>query len=135
MRKRRTYSQDTAWRWLRRHPGSPASALAEALRLTPNAAGNILKRLRDGGHARMGYLDHRKADRYVVWYAVGTAPPSNRSGCAPSSLLNLQAQWGRWEENLRLAWAACGQDYPKPRVTSHPEVDSHPLAKAWRRAR
>lgn len=132
-RKRRVYSQDVAWRWLRRHPGSQSPALAEAMRLTPNAAAHVLGRLKRAGYARMDHLDHRKAPRFAIWFAVGDAVPSNRSGCSIASLLNLRMQWDRWEENLRLARFARGQDEcPAPRRPRAPASDAHPLAVAWK---
>ena len=129
--RRRVYSQDAAWRWLRRNPGGTSPRLAEAMRLTPNAAAHILQRLRDGGYARMDHLDHRKAPRFAIWYAVGDMPPSNRSGCSIASAENLRIGWERWRKNLLLAQAAKGQVWTPRERKAPAHADPHPLSQAW----
>lgn len=129
--RRRVYSQDAAWCWLVRHPGAKSTALAEAMRLTPNAAAHILQRLRDGGYARMDHLDHRKAPRFAIWFAVGDMAPSNRSGCSIASAKNLRIGWQQWRENLLLAQAAKGLPWTPRERKAPAHADPHPLSQAW----
>lgn len=128
---RRRYRQADAWRWLRRHPGARSPALAEAMGWTPNASAKILQRLKASGHARMGYLDHRRACRCAVWYAEGVAAPSNLWGTAPGSVKALRIGWNKWAAHLVLANAALGRNV-KPRDKRPKAVaDAHPLSAAW----
>lgn len=129
--RRREFRQATAWRWLRRNPGAQAPALAEAMGWTPNAASHILQRMKLKGHARTGYIDHRRADRFVIWFAEGDKAPVSYWGTAAGSLHALRMNWDNWESGLKLANEALGRTV-KPRH-KHPKAvaDAHPLSVAW----
>lgn len=132
-RKRtRRYRQDIAWRWLKRHPGAQAPALARHLDVNNNTAAHLLQRLKRTGYARTGYLDNRRADRCVVWFAIGDRPPSCLWGTAPGSITGLQIGWDNWAPSLALAQKALGRTVKPRDQTPKPMMDAHPLSVAWR---
>jgi len=129
--RKRRYRQADAWKWLRRHPGARSPDLAAHLGATNNTAAHLLQRLKAAGYARIGYLDHRRACRCAVWYAVGDTAPSNLWGTAPGSVKALQVGWNKWAAHLALANAALGRTV-KPRDKRPKAVaDAHPLSAAW----
>lgn len=131
MTRTRQFRQASAWRWLRRHPGAQAPALAAAMGWTPNAAAHVLQRLKLKGYARTGYIDHRRADRYVVWFAAGDKPPVSYWGTATGSLHALRMNWDNWEAGLKLANEALGRTVKPRDKRPKATIDAHPLAQAW----
>lgn len=126
------YLQDRIWRYLRKHPGVSSTEVAEAIKTTRNSAAHVLQRMRKAGFAQSAYLDHRRADRYIRWYAVGDKPPENKWGTARGSLDALRANWTNWEHGIKCANAAMGREY-RPRDKAPPKVeDAHPLSAVWK---
>lgn len=126
------YLQDRIWRYLRKHPGVSSTQVAEAINTSRMSATHVLGRMMRAGFAQKVFIDHRRAPRYVRWYAVGDKPPENKWGTARGSLDALRAGWVNCEHGIKCANAAMGREY-RPRDKAPPKVqDAHPLSALWK---